>query len=176
MIDIVTLRFYTQRAGGAETEAHSDLDIGIPAHFPFEEWHPEFRRLYGERLELGHLPVCCRLDDRLVHVSWCASRSLRIDEVGRLWQLPDGECCVYDVVTAPEARGRGIYPAVLSWIREDAARRQFRRVWIYAESTNHASERGILRAGFTAAGTIRALRVWKRPLWSFGTPYSLTDA
>jgi GNAT superfamily N-acetyltransferase len=144
------------------------MAISIPAVFPFDVWHPEFRELYLRRLAAGHAAVCCHCGGILVHVSWIAFEALRIDEVARTWRFAAGECCVYDVITLPAARGRGIYPAVLRWICGHAAGEGLQSVWIYADARNTASARGIRSAGFTQAGTIRAFRVWKRPLITFG--------
>lgn len=87
------------------------------------------------------------LDGRVVHRSWL----VRGPTVMRLWSrfgawpIPDGAAYLHYCETAPEARGHGIYPAVLSHAARDSGARE---VYISTEEGNVASRRGIEKAGF----------------------------
>lgn len=70
--------------------------------------------------------------------------------------------------TEPEARGRGLYPALLRAMCDELARRGHRRVIISCAPDNVASRRGIERAGFRAVHhlvsvvLLSRLIVWQR--------------
>ena len=61
--------------------------------------------------------------------------------------------------TVPSARGRGIYPWVLTRIIADQlegrARGEIRRILIFCSADNAASIAGILKAGFTRIGAVK---------------------
>lgn len=113
------------------------------------------RETYRARFALGHRAVLRVVDSALAFRCWLAAGSLRVDELALDWRIPEGDLCVYDVVTEPAFRGLGLYPAALTWVRANAPAHS--RVWVYCDATNTASRRGIAKAAFTCAGSLRAL-------------------
>ena len=53
--------------------------------------------------------------------------------------------------THPDYRGKGIYPKMLNVICNRFAKNK-ENAWIFCEENNHASQRGILKAGFSFVG------------------------
>ena len=86
----------------------------------------------------------------VVHRTWC----VRGPGMARLWHsygrlvVGEGDVYIHYCATAPGARGQGIYPRVIAQVAEDALSRGARRVLIWADRENVASQRGIARAGF----------------------------
>jgi RimJ/RimL family protein N-acetyltransferase len=64
--------------------------------------------------------------------------------------------------TLPAHRGRRLYPRLLLCACAELARRGHARVAISCEPRNHASIRGIEKAGFTGVARIRAVIVLLR--------------
>jgi hypothetical protein len=81
-----------------------------------------------------------------VAYGWSAHRSAVIGELGITLRLSDGERYLWDFVTLPEWRGRGIYAGMLQAIPAQEA--DAHRFWIGHDFDNRASARGILKAGF----------------------------
>jgi RimJ/RimL family protein N-acetyltransferase len=73
------------------------------------------------------------------------------------WAIGPEEAYVHYCETSPEARGRGLYPAVLGHIARE--RSDLAALYIACESENLASRRGIEKAGFAeiAHVTVRVL-------------------
>ncbi len=110
---------------------------------------------YRSRFRDGHTAIILNDNGERVFTAWIASGRLHVDELNYDWRIPASERVVYDCVTAAAHRGRGLYPAALRWIVRYAQREEISRVWIYADARNHASLRGIDKAGFDAAGLMR---------------------
>lgn len=118
---------------------------------------------YRNRFARGHAALVGDCEGVAAFRAWIASSVLDVDELRYRWMLPDADRCMYDVITAPEFRGQGLYPAALTWYAEQRERTALGgRVWIYCESSNAASRKGITKAGFMPAGRIRALWVLGR--------------
>lgn len=128
--------------------------------------HPlqEFLDQYRARFDEGARALIGVEGDTVLFSAWIASTRLRIDELGFLWRLPEGAAAVYDCVTRPEARGRGVYPEALRRLSGLLAEEGTRHLWIYAAPENAASIRGIEKAGFEYHGSIAMRRVlgWTR--------------
>jgi GNAT superfamily N-acetyltransferase len=112
----------------------------------------EFRRFLAH----GDEGYYVYADGVVVHRTWC----VRGPGTARLWHsygrielLPD-DAYIHYCATAPAARGRGIYPQVIAHVAEQARARGARRVLIWAERDNVASQRGIARAGFVPEKTV----------------------
>jgi RimJ/RimL family protein N-acetyltransferase len=89
---------------------------------------------------------------------------LSIGELGIDAALPPGNRYLWGFVTAPDWRGRGIYPRLLQAIL--AGDSDGDRFWIGHEPGNDASARGIHRAGFSPIGEVFAElsgRRWLEP-------------
>lgn len=108
------------------------------------------------RMEEGHTPYLAWLDGTPVASGWSATREAAIGELGLVFALPPGNRYLWDFVTLPPWRGRGIYPRILQDIlpREAAAE----RVWVGHDLDNVASARGILKSGFATVGEVGRLR------------------
>src|SRR5206468_4303100 len=87
---------------------------------------------------------------------WSAWERGLIDELALAWELPPGNHYLWDFVTRPEWRGHGLYPRLLQAIlvREAGDAERF---WIGHVAENHASERGILKAGFRVVGGLHTI-------------------
>ena len=104
------------------------------------------------RFQGGHRPYAAFLDEEPVAYGWAALQSGGIDELDFSFQVPSDACYLWDFVTLPAWRGRGIYPRLLQAIlrQEDAVS----RFWIGYEAGNDASARGIAKAGFNVVGDL----------------------
>ena len=109
------------------------------------------------RLAEGHVPFLLRVGGRLAAYGWSASGPAHIGGLDLTFTVPPDERYLWDFVTLPAYRGRGLYPLLL----QEILRRQMWEAewfWIGREPDNLASGRGILKAGFRPAG-----RVWRLP-------------
>jgi GNAT superfamily N-acetyltransferase len=114
---------------------------------------PEVRRRVAE----GHLPFLLLVDGELAAYGWAATGAAHIGGLDLAFTVPPGERYLWDFLTLPHYRGRGLYPLLL----QEILRRQMAEAewfWIGHEPTNLASRRGILKAGFRLVGHVRRLR------------------
>ncbi len=107
-----------------------------------------------ERMQRGHQPWLAWIDEEPAGWGWVATREAGISELGIEIDLGSDERYLWDFVTPPAWRGRGIYTALLHTIldRDGAA-----RYWIGHDEGNVASARGITKAGFRQVGTAQRL-------------------
>ena len=100
------------------------------------------------RLDAGHRPYVAWYDGEPAAFGWVATRGADIGELQVQFALPLRDRYLWNFVTLPAFRGLGIYPRLLEAIiateSVDAD-----RFWIIAAPENHASEAGIVKAGFT---------------------------
>lgn len=108
---------------------------------PAEVW-----RRFGR----GNVPWLALIEDEVVGWGWVATREAGISELGIAITLPPGERYLWDFVTPDLWQGRGVYTALLIDI---LARDGADRFWIGHDEGNHASARGIEKAGFVKTGT-----------------------
>jgi hypothetical protein len=108
------------------------------------------------RIEQGHRPYLACLAGVPVAYGWSATREAEIGGIEIAFTIPAGNRYLWDFVTEPAQRGRGLYPRRLLAIlaRESAEADRF---WIGHDRENDASARGILRAGFGRVGALHAL-------------------
>lgn len=92
------------------------------------------------------------LDGEPAGYGWLAHRCGGIDELDFSFGLPDGDAYLWDFVTLPVFRGRGVYPHLLQAIVAQTS--GVERFWIGYETRNLASERGIAKAGFHIVGDL----------------------
>jgi hypothetical protein len=84
---------------------------------------------------------------------WVATRVAEIGELGTRFALPRGHRYLWNFVTLPQHRGRGIYPRLLqSILQAEAADTE--TFWIAYAPENRASASGIHKAGFTTVATL----------------------
>jgi ribosomal protein S18 acetylase RimI-like enzyme len=100
------------------------------------------------RFDAGHRAYVAWYDGEPAAFGWVATRSADIGELQVKFTLPSRDRYLWNFVTQPGFRGLGIYPRLLAAI-VDAERAEADRFWIIAAPENHASESGIVKAGFT---------------------------
>ena len=99
------------------------------------------------RFAAGHRAYVATLDGEVAAWGWVATREATIGELGLTFSVPQGERYLWNFVTRPSFRGRGIYPRLLHEIvRLESVDAE--RFWIVYAPENRASERGIVSAGF----------------------------
>ena len=91
---------------------------------------------------------------RILHSSWCARGATWTQELRTYLAPPPDAAYIYESLTVPEARGRGIYPMVLQTISADLHDEGVGQMWIGVEEANEASVRAIRKAGFDHAYSI----------------------
>jgi hypothetical protein len=107
------------------------------------------------RVAAQHHPYLAWLHDTPVAVGWSAWISAEIGELGITLTMPSRNHYLWDFVTLPAWRGRGIYPHMLQ--RMVAIETGADRFWIGHDAPNRVSARGILKAGFRRVGELVAL-------------------
>ena len=108
------------------------------------------------RLGEGHRMFVLSLDNRPVSFAWVTeSMTFSIDELDS-WVMTDQPMVwIWDCVTPDAFRGLGYYPRLLSSL---IARFEVDRIVIYSQLKNHASIRGIQKAGFAPWVKVTATR------------------
>jgi hypothetical protein len=97
------------------------------------------------RLSAGHRIYIGAVDGVPAASGWVATLSASIGELDLEFALPASDRYLWDFVTLPEWRGRGIYPRLLQGI---VAAEGAERFWIIHAPENVASGSGIMKAGF----------------------------
>jgi RimJ/RimL family protein N-acetyltransferase len=88
-------------------------------------------------------------EGKLAHYSWVKSAGVQeITEADLQIPVAQGEFWIYHCWTAEWARGRRIYPCMLTLIARDYYQLGFTRANIYTSRANLPSQRGIKYAGF----------------------------
>lgn len=105
------------------------------------------------RLRDGHQPYLAVVDGQPAAYGWSAHRQAEIGELGLTFQLPEGNRYLWDFVTLPDWRGKGIYPRMLQGIIQ-SERDEAERFWIGHDLENEASARGIEKAGIPVVGEV----------------------
>ena len=101
----------------------------------------------GARMVGGHRAYVAAIYGADAAFGWVATRHARIGELGLAFDVPPGERYLWNFVTLPAFRGRGIYPRLLDAIvRAESAEAE--AFWIVRAPENGASGAGIARAGF----------------------------
>lgn len=100
------------------------------------------------RFDAGHRAYVAWYDGEPAAFGWVATIGADIGELQLRFALPARDRYLWNFVTLPAFRGLGIYPRLLeAIIAEEGV--QADRFWIIAAPENHASEAGIVKAGFT---------------------------
>jgi hypothetical protein len=106
----------------------------------------------ASRIRQGHRPWLASIAGEPVGHGWAATQTADIGELGVTLHLPPGNRYLWNFVTLPPWRGRGIYPSLIqAMITGDIDAERF---WIGHDVGNDASARGIIRAGFRSTGTL----------------------
>lgn len=100
------------------------------------------------RFEVGHRAYVAVVDGVPAAWGWVATSAASIGEVRTSFRVPRGDRYLWNFVTLPAFRGRGVYPRLLEAIMaaESARARGF---WIAWAPENRASAAGIGKAAFT---------------------------
>ncbi|MAT39838.1 MAG: hypothetical protein CL946_09570 [Ectothiorhodospiraceae bacterium] len=169
MFGVHYIQFFKTEQPPKNGSAASDISFAtvktiedIPAALRTKAWD---EKVFVERLAAGHYAVVGYWQETPAHISWLADDYLRIDEIGFEWRMPEGVGCIYDCRTLPAFRGKGIYPAALMYVCERTLGQQHRQVWIYCEKGNKSSLRGIQKAGFEYAGSVKSLTFRYKLVW-----------
>lgn len=101
----------------------------------------------------GHRAYVARLDGEPAAFGWVATATATIGELDVAITLPARQRYLWNFVTLPRFRGRGIYPRLLRTILEDG-RDDAEWWWIMYAPENRASGAGIAKAGFTPAASV----------------------
>lgn len=104
-----------------------------------------------ERMDLGHRPWLARIGNEPAGWGWVASREAGIAELDIAITLPPGERYLWDFVTVPARRGRGLYSALLRTILTHEGAERY---WIGHDEGNTPSARGVAKAGFREVGAV----------------------
>jgi GNAT superfamily N-acetyltransferase len=111
--------------------------------------------LLWERSHRDHHAWLARIDGKPVAYGWVAAGDLSIGELGLDIELEPSSRYLWDFLTLPRWRGRGIYPRLLQAIIDHEAAAE--RFWIGHDFDNVASARGIAKAGFCQVGAVYRL-------------------
>ncbi len=123
--------------------------------------------LAPERFARGDRCYGAYVGDRLAHYVWVQHAGVHpIHPAGLEAALEPGDRWIFHARTADWARGLRIYPATLARVIAAERAAGAARIRVYTTHDNHASQRGILRAGFRERERIRAIRLGRvcRPL------------
>jgi GNAT superfamily N-acetyltransferase len=101
------------------------------------------------RFDAGHRAYVAYITGEPAAFGWVATRSAEIGEMAMVFDIPAGDRYLWNFVTLPSHRGKGIYPRLLDAIVR-AESREADRFWIAYAPENHASASGIMKAGFVA--------------------------
>jgi GNAT superfamily N-acetyltransferase len=106
-----------------------------------------------DRFAAGHRAYVAYLEGEPAAFGWVATRVASIGELGTTFEIPSGARYLWNFVTLPAHRGKGIYPRLLDAIVR-AESREADRFWIAHAPENQASGAGIRKAGFVTVAAL----------------------
>jgi GNAT superfamily N-acetyltransferase len=105
------------------------------------------------RFQNGNHIYLAFLEQIPVAYGWLADQTGSIDEIHLSFALPPRDCYLWDFLTLPAWRGRGVYPHFLqAIIRQEQV--NIDRFWIMYVPGNHVAARSISKAGFIFVGDL----------------------
>jgi GNAT superfamily N-acetyltransferase len=114
--------------------------------------------LVAMRLARGCRCFGAWIGPEVVGYGWLSARDEWIGEL-QLGITPDrGEAYIWNCVTVPRHRRKGIFSAVVASIVAQARTEGFARVWI--GSVANSAERAVVRAGFVPVLNFNTVSVW----------------
>jgi GNAT superfamily N-acetyltransferase len=134
----------------------------------YEELHADAPEELGRRLAQGHRCFGVWLDGRLVATRWFATERAPIEYLGREVPLQAGELYLYELYTAPAARGQSLTRAAgagaVAALSSEGASRLVGVVLPENRSVRRAYEKG----GWSIVGRIGFVRLgrWRRDFGS----------
>lgn len=119
----------------------------------------EFARQRERLEELGYNDAYgAFLGEQLVHVSWLVTAENDARSPIRDVKLQSGEMEITHCQTASNHRGKGIYPAMIRHLTQQAQKAGIRRLFMVTDPLNTASQRGIIKGGLKPCGTVLRIR------------------
>jgi GNAT superfamily N-acetyltransferase len=107
----------------------------------------------GRRMWDEHRAYVASIDGEDVAFGWVAPYQAMIGEIDSAFLIPKGERYLWNFVTLPGHRGKGIYPRLLDAIVK-AELADAERFWVAYAPENYASGTGIEKAGFKTVAQI----------------------
>lgn len=99
------------------------------------------------------------MNEELVHTSWVYTSAEYSLEPFRRLDLKKGEAEIANCFTLEKCRGLGIYPYMIQFLSRLQFEKGIERVYMMADHENHASQRGIIKAGLKPLGHVTYLRI-----------------
>lgn len=119
--------------------------------------------LYAARFAQGDRLCLAYAGAHLAHACWWGKRNAIAADYelgeGRLWPLNAPAAVIYDCWTPDNMRGHGYYPDVIRQLTNSLLQ-DYPEAWIYCLADNHASRRGIEKAGFNFQGELDRIRIF----------------
>ena len=115
--------------------------------------HAQFHDRFG--IEECYLAFC---RGRIAHIAWIYYPDQAKKHPTPFRILKPDEAAIANCVTLPEFRGQGIYPAVVRNLLQELKKQGYRRCYMYIETDNIASQRGVSKIGFKPVGKTWRLR------------------
>ena len=113
-----------------------------------------------KRLSESEECYLARQQNQVLSYCWFSTQAVYVKEIGKYFQIRKGEIYLYDAATRKDWRGHGLYPLLLTEILRMVARRNLRKVYIFTDSMNIASQKGIKKAGFRHFQTITSINLF----------------
>lgn len=107
----------------------------------------------GRRMWDEHRAYVASIDGEDVAFGWVATDTAMIGEIDSTFFIPKRERYLWNFVTLPGHRGKGLYPRLLDAIVQ-AEMADAERFWVAYAPENHASGSGIHKAGFATVAQI----------------------
>jgi GNAT superfamily N-acetyltransferase len=126
----------------------SDVTALRQAMIAAEAERPELAEARVRGGRLGFVAGSTEQPGVILSYGWVARAGDTVNDLDFTLEMPPGAAWIYDCATIPEARGRGLYPAILRAMRSELARRGFAHAWVGTAPGNWPSQRGIAHAGF----------------------------
>jgi ribosomal protein S18 acetylase RimI-like enzyme len=122
-----------------------------------------------QRFVSGRRCFVARIEGTIAAYGWVSEGAESIGELERTMRMQPGEAYIWDCVTLPAFRRRGLYAALLRHIVGALRGEGLRRLWIGASLDNMPSIRGFRSAGFRSVIKLVYLRVLRlRGNWLVG--------
>jgi ribosomal protein S18 acetylase RimI-like enzyme len=96
---------------------------------------------------------------QIASYGWVSQGRESVGEMERTFHMQSGEAYIWDCVTLPQYRGRGLYSALLGSMLAELRGAGVGRVWIGASLDNQPSIKGFARAGFQPVIEMTYLRL-----------------
>jgi RimJ/RimL family protein N-acetyltransferase len=107
----------------------------------------------------GAEPFLVFSGNKPVHISWLCHPPVAREELANIHLKPN-EAHIAACYTHPDFRGKNIFPVVLQHILRYASEQKIDKVYIAVLPENAASRKGIEKAGFSKAATIKGFMLF----------------